>query len=181
MLKNFRGMGLQSNERLITYIFKDDLSLNATFLQRDKEIIYEIKLTEGVSFLGTQTTVFNYKKANSKGITQTEVFSEDPVVNLLSAFVIVSNIVARGEYHTKNFNLLLDDVTRIVEIAHHGREYIVFQGQDVPTEILSLQYKGREFMRFHIHKDSSGYYFLVQVLIDDEGNSLELRADMIAH
>jgi hypothetical protein len=179
-LKNFQGLGLTSEESFVTYLFTDSSSIYAEFLLKGKEKVYEIRLKEGLTFELKKEQVFVYKE-EAKPTLQTELFTQYPVIDLLSSFFVTSRRVALGQHKkTEKFNLIFDKSTKIAEMKYTGPRKEPFQGREVDTEALSITISNVEMFAMKIYKDKDGYCFPVSVTISSQGGSFEMRADRVS-
>jgi len=179
-LKNFQGLGLTSNESFVTYLFTDTSSIYAEFLLKGKEKVYEIRLKEGLTFELKKEQVFVYKE-EAKPEMQTELFTQYPVIDLLSSFFVTSKRVALGQHKkTEKFNLIFDKSTKIADMKYMGSLKEPFQGKNVDTHVLSITISNVEMFRMKIYKDKEGYCFPVSVTISYQGGKFEMRADRVS-
>ncbi|OQW92873.1 MAG: hypothetical protein BWK78_00255 [Thiotrichaceae bacterium IS1] len=178
-LAQFQGLGFKLQDRNVTLVKKNNLSLYANFLTRGDQTIYEIRLGSGDDF-GITRQAFRYKEATDKGTIDTMLYSDYRVIDLLSSFLVISEKVRGGDKQSDKFNLFIGKSTKIVDLEYVGEVKIPYQGKEVPTTALSLKYNGKEVFRFHIYQQG-GVYFPVSVTIEDEKQGhIELRADNIA-
>lgn len=184
-LVDFEGLGLTTQEWLLTYIFAKDSSIYATFTLKGKRKVSEIRLKEGMGFDGKSGQVFVYKKLDSPEEMQTELFTQYPVIDLISSFFVTSQMVAADNHSkTEKFNFLFGKSTKIMDMMYVGTDKIPYRGREVSTQVLIVRYNNVEIFRFKIFKDSNGYFFPVSVVVvtDFTGSgqeTFELRADQV--
>jgi len=184
-LVNFEGMGLTSQQWLQTYIFTKDSSIYATFILEGKKPASEIRLKEGVGFDGSAGQVFVYKELTSPDQIQTELFTQYPVIDLVSSFFVASRKVAAGNLtKAEKFNFFFGKSTKIMDMMSIGTEKVPFLGKEVSTQVLIVRYNNVEIFRFKIFQDADGYYFPLSVIVvtDFTGSSqdtFEMRANEI--
>jgi hypothetical protein len=184
-LVNFEGLGLTSQEWLLTYIYTTNSSIYGTFILKGKEPVSEIRLKEGVGFDGGKGQIFVYKELTSPDQIQTELFTQYPVIDFLTSFFVTSRKVAAGN-HTKaeKFNFFFGKSTKIMDMMYMGAEQVPYQGKEVSTQVLIVRYNNVEIFRFKIFNDPDGYYFplSVAVVTDFTGSNqdtFEMRAEEI--
>ena len=167
-LKGFGGLGLTYQEWLFTYILTRDSSVHATFKMKGKKLISEIRLKESLGFDGRSGKVFVCKDVYSPYEFQAELFTQYPVIDLVSSFFVTSQKVASGNHSKPEmFNLLLGKSTRIIEMRYTGIEKIFYQGKEVSTLVLVLinRNNDEEIFRFKIFKDANGCCFPVSAVL----------------
>lgn len=184
-LVNFQGLGLTSQEWLLTYIYTKDSSIYATYILKGKEPVSEIRLKEAVGFDGGKDQVFVYKELTSPDQIQTELFTKFPVIDLVSSFFVSSQKVASGNLNkAEKFNFLFGKSTKIMDMIYTGTEQVPYQGKEVSTHVLIIRYNNMEIFRFKIFQDPEGCFFPLSVVLvtDFTGGSqetFEMRADEI--
>jgi hypothetical protein len=188
-LKNFQGLGLTSQEWLLTYIFSKDSSLYADFIMKGKKPVSEIRLKQGTSFDGTKDGKFLiYKDLESPGSPdsspETEIFSDHLIIDLLSMFYVTSQKVAAGKIGPEKFNFIIHKSAKDVDLVPLGLDKVPFQGKEVTSHVFSFTYHNQEIFRLGIYKDAYGYCFPVSILIVTDftgsGQAIELRADKVS-
>ena len=182
-LTNFQGLGSSSQETFVTYMFTDNSSIYADFLSDGKKMIHELRLKDGVTFDLKKGQVFIYKEFNGQKNPeiQTELFTQYPVINLLSTFFMTAKRVALNEHmKTVKFNLIFGQSTKIAEMNYLGTGKEPFQGKEISTEVMSLNISSVEMFRLKIFKDKDGYCFPVNITISEVGGTFEMRADRIS-
>lgn len=185
-LINFEGLGITSQEWLLTYIFKENSTTYATFVMKEKTKVSEILLKERMGFDGKKGQAFVYKEyKGTSGEMQTELFTQHPVIDLVSSFFVTSQKVASGNHSKKElFNFLFGKSTKIMDMMYMGTEKVPFQGKEVSTHVLIVRYNNVEIFRFKIFKHPDGCYFPVSVVLvtdftENKQETLELRASEI--
>ena len=183
-LVNFEGLGLTSQEWLLTYIYTMNSSIYAAFIMKGKDPASEIRLKEGVGFDGASGQVFVYKELTSPDQIQTELFTQYPVIDLVSSFFVASRKVAVGNLtKAEKFNFFFGKSTKIMDMMYTGSEPVPYQGTEVTTQVLVVRYNNVEVFRFKIFQDPEGYYFPLSIVLvtDFTGgqDTFEMRADAI--
>jgi hypothetical protein len=184
-LINFEGLGITSQEWLLTYILKKDSSIYANFTMKGQKPISQIRLVKGMGFDGKTGQVFKYEKPNSPDEMQTEIFTTHPVIDLISSFFVISQKVAHGEHSTsQKFNFLFGKSTKIMNMMYMGDEDVPFSGKMVSAYVLVITYNNREIFRFKISREDKDCYFPVSVILvtdftENTQETLELRADEV--
>lgn len=180
-LTNFQGMGRSSNETFHTYLFSKNYSLYAAIVKKGGKTIQEIRLKDGINFEYKKEKVFVYKDAKQPGL-QTELFTQFPVIDLLSSIFIVSQRVSSGEYKKKApYNFIFNQSTKIAEISYAGQGTAPFLGKNITTEILLISIRDVEMFRMYVYKDPEGFYFPVSITISGDSGTLEMRADRVVN
>lgn len=185
-LINFEGLGITSQEWMLSYILKKDSSTYATFVKKGKNTISEIILKERMGFDGTKGQAFVYKEYNTQsGEMQTELFTQHPVIDLVSSFFVTSQKAAEQTYSkVEKFNFLFGKSTKIMDMVYAGEENVPFEGKEVSTHVLIIRYNNVEIFRFKIFKHPDGYYFPVSIVLvtdftENKEESFEMRASEI--
>jgi uncharacterized caspase-like protein len=169
-LKDFQGLGITSNESLISYIFSDNLSLYASFLTRGTKVFSEVRLREIMGFDGQERKDFVFKDRYSDDEIQRELFNDLSFksTDLLSALLVASQRVASEKYKSnEKFNLIFDKRIRLVDMFYLGREKIPFREKKVSSEVLAIVYNNVELFRLNIFIDNDGYCFPVKISFID--------------
>jgi uncharacterized caspase-like protein len=172
-LTNFQGLGLTLNERLISYIFSDDLSLYASFLQRGVKVVLEMRWKEVMGFDGKEGKELIFKDIYTDDVIQKEHFIDRNLrsIDILSALLVASQRIASGKYESKeSFNLIFDKRIRVVDMVHLGQEKIPFHGKEVSSQVLAIVYHNIELFRLNIFRDNDGYWFPVKISFIDFKN-----------
>lgn len=174
---NFQALGFTSRDKIYTFIFKNDLSLSRTILTRGKEKVYEMKAKKAKGmFDNKETTVFVYTEERLLGTIETEPYTPYPVIDLLSLFMVASKSVASGNKR-QNFSFFVKKSTKTVELTHRGTEQVSYQGRNVKTTVVELTHQSQEVFKLNIYQDNNGFYFPVQISIeDDEQGLVQFRA-----
>lgn len=183
-MKNFQGLGITSQEWLVTYIFTKNSSIYADFVMKGEKAVSEIRLKEGESFDGTKGKVFVYRDLESDDALQTEIFTEHTVIDLLSMLLVTSQKVAEGKMGAAKFNFLIHKSTKIVDMLLIGKDNVPFQGKEVTAHVFSFSYHNAEIFRVGIYKDTDGYCFPVSIKIVTDftgsGQAIEMRVDKVS-
>jgi hypothetical protein len=167
-LTNFQGFGYSSDESLVTYIFRDNLSLYADFVMKGRKVISERRLKEAMGFDLKKTMVLIYKSYNSPDEIQIEIPTRHKVIDLVSSFFVASQMVAKDNYkQTMKFNILFGRRIRVVDTIYIGKSEVAFQGRMISTEIFVIRYNNVELCRFYIFKDYRGNCYPIRIVIQD--------------
>ncbi|KHD07995.1 hypothetical protein PN36_08900 [Candidatus Thiomargarita nelsonii] len=177
---NFQALGFTSRDKIYTFVFKDSLSLSRTLLVRGKKKVYEMKAKKAQGMFGEgDTDVFVYKEETSAGSIQTEPYTPYKVIDLLSLFLVASESVASGNQkpQTQDFSFFVKKSTEVVQLKQLAKKTVPYQGRNVSTTVMELSHQDQEIFKLYIYKDNKGFYFPVQLSIeDDEQGLVELKA-----
>jgi len=188
-LKDFQGFGITAKQWGIAYIFQNDASMYASFVMEEGKSrpFSEIRLKEGVGFDGKKGQVFVYKEYNNdKGNVQTELATQYPVIDIISAIYAVSRRVALGKHEEpQKFNFMLGKSTKIMTMVYIGEESVPHaeESKEVLVHVLAVTYNNMEVFRFKIYKDAQGYVYPASVVVamdfTDPQNSFEMRVNRV--
>jgi len=178
-LSDFEGLGFDSDEILLTDIYKNDLSIYSIILIKKgtKVPTFEARATEGIDIMsGTTEKTYRFRAQKKSGTLDTGLYAKHRVVDLLSSFVMASQMV-RNKEDEAQFYFLIKEISRIVKMKTLKEEKLLIEGKSVNTVPVSLlhQPKGgqpEEIFRFYI--DSKSYY-PVQMTIPHGQGVITLR------
>ena len=183
VLRNFGGLGMTSKQELWSYVFQDDLSLYGHLVrEQNGERIREVFLNNDCkSAMGqVRTTCFLYKEHASGDSTQTELFADDPAIDLVSSLLAATRWTAKGSKKTADFVFIFEDSTEKVSLVPAGTEKLVVGGRQLMTTKWSMRPRGDDFelYRFHIARDQQGRFFPAKmVFVDSNKGPIEFLAD----
>lgn len=179
-LSDFEGLGFNSDEILVTDIYKTDLSIYSIILAKKGSDVpmFEARAREGGGssvISGTKRT-YEYRAQNKSGTLETGLYSKHRVIDLLSSFVMASQMVRNKEAEAY-FYFFIKEISRVVEMKRLKGEQLQFEGKRVNTVPVSLlhQAKGgdpKKIFKFYI--DSTDFY-PVQVTIPHGDGVITLR------
>jgi len=187
ILEGFEGLGYKSDDKIFTYVLKDDLSLYDTQLVKDGKVVHEIKLVKrGDPFdpSGKKRDAFAYLKAGATSTMDTLLYSDYKVVGLISSFLFISSKLQKGDKNSEKLNLfigkdIIGKTSTIVDLFYIKDEKITFDKQEVDTSVYELQYQGKSLFKFYIYNGGK-FVFPVQISIEDEnGSFIDLKANEV--
>ncbi|MCI5127372.1 MAG: hypothetical protein D3905_12010 [Candidatus Electrothrix sp. AS4_5] len=179
-LFDFEGLGFKSDQYLITDIDQNNLTLLSSKLfphKRANMPIFEAMASDGSdSILGNSETVYRYATKGGGGVLETGLYSNYRVIDLLSSFVVASDMVRVSKKQKKeHFDFLIKEKVKNVEMTVSGKkEQIKLEGEIISTTPVSLQYtpKGgtpKQLYTFYIHNSK---FFPVKIAFPFEGGTL---------
>jgi len=189
---NIQGFGISSNQTIVTYINKDDLSLYSSFVTKGQETIEELRFkeAENIGLLGNQVYLHTNFEDNTSP-TITEIGSPYTVIDLLSSFVVLSNKIHNKNYGNEQYNLFIK-TSYIVECSVKMNVLRQYKDDQVSTSQVTLKYifpedqkknqiESVDLFVFYIYNDKSkGVCFPICVELDDAtGNKLQMIASQV--
>jgi len=177
-LSDFEGLGFNSDEILVTDIYKTDLSIYSIILAKkgSKVPMFEARAIEGGDIIPETQRTYRYKAQNKSGTLDTGLYSKHRVIDLLSSFVMASQMV-RNNKAEADFYFFIKEISRVVKMKRLKGEQLQIEGKRVNTVPVSLlhQPKGgepEEIFKFYI---DSKYFYPVQVTIPHGDGVITLR------
>lgn len=184
-LRNFKGFGFSSNDKLYTYFNKKTLALYDALLQQGDTVVYEILHKKG-GIMGEDTTTYMFKenRPGTSGKAQgTELYSKNTAIDLLSSYFVASAKVAQGAFSKPiNFDMFFEKRVRPVTMEPKGSMQLEQDGKKVEVQIVRILLGKEELYRFLIATDEAGYTYPMRVIIESEDQgSLELIASKVVY
>jgi len=177
-LSDFQGLGFNSDEILVTDIYKTDLSIYSIVLIKkgSKVPMFEARAIDGGGIMLETERTYRYKAQNKSGTLDTGLYSKHKVIDLLSSFVMASQMV-RNNQPEAYFYFFIKEISRLVKMKTLKGKQLQIEGKSVTTVPVSLLHqpkggKHEEIFKFYI--DSKDFY-PVQVTIPHGDGVITLR------
>jgi len=177
-LSDFVGLGFSSDEVLLTDIYKKDLSIYSIILTKkgSRVPMFEARAIDGDGIMSTTEKTYRFKAQDKSGTLDTGLYSKHKVIDLLSSFVMASQMV-RTKQSEADFYFFIKEISRVVKMKKRQGVKLKIEGRNVNTVPVSLLHqpkggKPEEIFRFYI--DSKDHY-PVQVTIPHGKGVITLR------
>lgn len=191
-LSDFEGLGFSSGQQLVSFIFKDDLSLfGHVVLGEDGKQVREVLLdTNCKSAIGQKKTrCFKYREFEGGAAgdpIQTEIFTPYKAIDLVSSIVVATQ-AALGERvperDRQGFDFIFNKSTKQVVLVYEDVEEIDTPSGRRNVVVMSLRHMAsdHELYKFYIGWDEEPprSFPVKLVFVDDKGSQLELVADEV--
>jgi hypothetical protein len=178
-MSNFQGLGYKSDETLITWVKQRDLSFFGTMAVRGKRPSYEIRTVKRFDMANKKRLAFAYKGPGDTATIDTMLYSDHPVVDLLSLLLHVAQKAKDNDSKQEQLNLFVGKSTRIVGLERKGSVKAPYGDRYVNATRFLLTHDGRSIFTLDVTKEN-GVYFPTQVVLDDDsGKDIRLVADKI--
>lgn len=176
-LSDFQGLGIKSNERMVTLLDDADLSLYAAFLMKGDTTVYEIRRTNEPDPMNREAVTFQFKEPGAPRPTNTITYSDYPVVDLLGMFIYLSKKVADGNMAAEKLNLWVNKTTKIVDVESMGSEEVQTGFGRVEAQRLAVSYQGTPVFSLWITQ-AGNYWFPAELSLETEGlGTIRMVAD----
>ena len=176
-LSNFKGLGFQKDEILMTDIDKKDLSIYSTILVKKglKRPLFEARVNDSKDSLMGAGKGYKYRDQNKTSTIDTGLYSNLISIDLLSSFIITSEMVRKNKTE-EDFYFLIKEKSKIITIKAMPPEVVKINNKSIPTIPMALFYspKGGSAEKMFIFYVDKKKFYPVKVIIPNGSSTVEL-------
>lgn len=181
-LSEFESLGYSSNQKLVSTVMVDDLSLYGHVVWDGDKVLRQLFLVRNCrSALGGETSCFRYKEGTDGNELQTEIFTPYPALDLVSSILVAARATEEKGFKGRDYNFMFNSTTRQVSLVARDSEEIDTPLGRMKTRVLALVHKdsGVELYRFYVGRDRQGAFPVRMVYEDQREGTIEFLVDKV--